>query len=136
MAGVAAHTGFKGAANWFRIQAKEEAGHAMKFYDYLIDQQAQVVLDEIKAPPSSFKSLLDMFERTLEHEKVVTQLIGGLMNLALSEKDHATAVALQWFVSEQVEEEATANEIVGQLTMVGQSSGSLLMIDHQLSKRS
>ena len=135
MSAEAVHSGFKGVGSWFMVQAKEEMTHAMKFYGYLQDQQARVALEAIARPPAAFKSVLHMFEQTLAHEKTVTQSIGALMDLAQKEGDHATAIALQWFVSEQVEEEATAAEILAQLQMIGSSVGSLFVIDHRLGKR-
>jgi ferritin len=135
MSAQAANDGFKGVANWFMVQAKEEMTHAMKFFDYLIDQQARPALLEIKQPPAQFKSPLDMFEKTLEHEKTVTKAINDLVDLAARENDHATAIMLQWFVTEQIEEEANASEIIGNLKLIGDSKGGLFMMDHQLGKR-
>jgi ferritin len=135
MANHATAMGLRGFANWFFVQMQEELTHARKFFEYCMDQGHEVTLDAIPKPPSEFKSALDLFERSLEQEKSVTASINKAMTLAMSENDHATATMLQWFVTEQVEEEASATEILQQLKMVGSSAGSLLMIDHQLAKR-
>lgn len=135
MSACATSMNFKGAGQWFAVQAQEENGHAMKFYKYLLDQGAEVALAAIDQPAGKFKSMPDMFEATLKHERSITEAIHKLMELAVAEKDHATQIFLQWFVSEQVEEEANAAEVVAQLKMIGSSMGSLFMIDHQLGKR-
>ena len=127
--------GFKGAGHWFKVQNQEETGHATKFMAYLLDQGAAVELDVIQKPPRTFESLLDMFDKTLKHEKAVTASINSLMDLAKSENDHATQIMLQWFVTEQVEEEKNDNEVLTQLRMAGSSAGTLLMIDKHLGKR-
>ena len=127
--------GFQGAGRWFKVQYEEETGHAMKFVEYLLDQSAAVELDAIQKPPRTFESLLDMFEKTLKHEQAVTKSIGSLMDLAKSENDHATQILLQWYVTEQVEEEKNDNEVLMQLRMASSSAGTLLMIDKHLGKR-
>jgi ferritin len=135
MSAAATGKGLKGAGTWFQVQYQEEMGHALKFYNYLLEQGAEVELEAIAKPAIGFKSLLDMFEATIKHEKVITKSINGLMDLAVAEKDYATQILLQWYVSEQVEEESVDNEIIGMLKMAGSSTGSLLMIDKQLGKR-
>ena len=127
--------GFKGAGKWFRVQYQEETGHAMKFMGYLLDQGAAVELGAIARPPATFKSLLDMFEKTLKHEEGVTRSIHALVDQAIAAKDHATQILLQWYVTEQVEEEKNDNDVLIQLRMAGASTGTLLMIDKQLGKR-
>jgi ferritin len=131
----AAHKGFKGAANWFAVQFKEEQGHALRFAKYLQDQNAKVELAAIAGPRTSWKDLLDMFKDTLAHERSVTAAISDLMAQAVAEKDFATQLALQWFVNEQVEEEASATEVVWMLEMAEQSRGALFMVDKTLGKR-
>lgn len=126
---------FKGFARWMRLQAEEERGHAFKLYDYLIDRGGRVILKELPAPQSEFQSAEDVFEKTLEHEKKITGLINKLNELALAEKDYATSTHLQWFLTEQVEEEATAEEILNQIRMVESKPGSLFYIDRHLGKR-
>lgn len=126
-----------GFANWFRLQANEEVAHAMKIFDYINEAGGTAVLEAIEKPPAKFKSPLALFEQSLEHEQFVTRSIHGLVDLAIQEKDHATNSFLKWFVDEQVEEEAHASEILAKLSMIGEGKGGgLLMIDHQLSKRS
>ena len=124
-----------GFANWMRVQAQEELVHAMKFYDYLIERGGRVVVSAIDAPPSTWKSPLDVFEYTLNHEQKVTGLINDLVNRAITEKDHATVAFLNWFVSEQVEEESSANEIVQKVRMIKDSSNGLFLMDRELGSR-
>jgi ferritin len=131
----AVHMGFKGTGKWFFVQYQEEMVHALKFYNYLIEQGNEVELEALQKPKSGFKSLLEMFETTLKHEHFITKCIHDLMTQAVEEKDYATQGLLQWYVSEQVEEEANDNEIIGMLKMAGNSGGSMLMIDKQLGKR-
>jgi ferritin len=126
--------GLKGFANWFSIQVQEELFHAKKFYHYILEQGEKIELASIDKPDNDFKSAKDMFERTLEHEKKVTASINTLAALAQKENDYATFAFLQWFISEQVEEEASANDILGQLNLAGEGSG-LFMIDKDLAAR-
>lgn len=135
MSAYFASANLPGFANWMKIQAKEETGHAMKIYDFLIERAGRVTLKAIEAPPAEWKSPLDTFEATFKHEQKVTGLINDLVNLAIEEKDHATGSFLQWFVNEQVEEEASADAVVQQLKLVKDSPGALFMIDNQLSRR-
>ncbi len=136
MSAQAEEQNLSGFASWFRVQAGEEVEHAMKFFKYLTEQGARVVLDAIAKPPVSFKSPADMFEETLKHEQKVTASIHALVDLAIKENDHATQSFLKWFVDEQVEEEANAADIVAKLRILGKDSGgALLMLDHQLGQR-
>jgi ferritin len=125
----------KGSAAWFKIQAGEENAHAMKFYAYLHEQGAKVEWEAIAKPPADFGSMQAMFEQTLKHERLVTKFIRELMMLADVEKDYASLGLIQWFVNEQVEEEANVIEILAQLKMIGGSTGGLYMLDKQLGKR-
>ena len=127
---------FPGAANWFLMQYKEEQDHATRIYNYLIDQDSKVLLQEIAKPPKKFGSLLETYEESLEHEQYMTKNLNELSDYALKEKDHATQNLLQWFVNEQVEEEATVSEIISKLKMVGEDGYGILMIDNELSQRS
>ncbi|MBN2031495.1 ferritin [bacterium] len=127
--------GLKGFANWFYIQYQEEMEHAMRIYNYILEQGSQVKLMAIKEPPTEFGSPLEMFEQTLEHEKYVTQSINDLVELAIEQKDHATQIFLQWFVTEQVEEEANDNEIIDKLKLTGKEGGGLFMINRELAAR-
>jgi len=125
----------KGFANWMKIQAREEVTHAMKFFDYINERGGRVTLDTIKKPPAEWKSPLDVFENTYKHEVNVTKMINSLVDLAIREKDHATYNMLQWFVAEQVEEEASADAIRQQLKFIGKDGRGLLMLDRELSRR-
>jgi len=127
--------GLKGFANWFMVQYQEEMVHAMKIYDYINAQGGQVKLMAIAQPPAEFGSPLDMFEKTLQHEKFVTKSINDLVDLAIEEKAHATNIFLQWFVTEQIEEEANDNEIIAKLKLVGKEGNGLFMIDKELAAR-
>jgi ferritin len=129
------HIGLKGAANWFMVQYQEEMAHAMKFYDYLNSQGEHAQLTAIAAPPVEFGTLLSMFEQTLKHEQFITKCINDLMELAVKEKDHATRIFLQWFVTEQIEEEGNDNDIITRLKLVGDSPQGLLMVDAEMAAR-
>ena len=135
MADDAMAKGFKGAASWFTVQFGEEQGHAQKFAKYLQDQGAKVELAAIAAPKTEWKDLLDMFKDALAHEKKVTAWIGEINELAVAEKDYATQNVLQWFINEQVEEEANANDVIWMLEMSAGSKGALFMADKTLGKR-
>ena len=126
--------GLKGCANWFMMKNHEETQHAMKIYKYILDQGAQIHLLPVEQPPSAFESSLAMFEGTLEHEQGVTKNINDLMDTAVSEKDHATQIFLHWFVTEQIEEEATVSEIIHKIKLVGNKGDGLFMIDNQLGQ--
>jgi ferritin len=123
----------KGTAAWFMAKHNEEMAHAHKMYRYLIDQDANVKLGEVAAPPPRSEGVLQMFERTLAHERAVTSAINDIVDHALSEKDHATNVFLHWFVTEQIEEEATVNDILGRLRLFGDQGQGLLLIDNELA---
>lgn len=124
-----------GMAHWFRIQAQEELFHVTKFFDYINDREGRVILAPVEGPPKEWGSPLAAFEKGLEHERIVTSRIENLINLANKENDHTTHNFLQWFVSEQVEEEANFTEIVGQLKIIGNSGSGLFMVDRELGQR-
>ena len=124
-----------GFANWMTVQAQEELIHAMKIYTFINERGGRVELTEIEAPPKEWKSLLDVFEQSYKHEQKVTGMINDLVNLAITEKDHATNNFLQWFVDEQVEEESSADEIVQKLKMTQDAPGGIYMIDKELGGR-
>ncbi len=124
-----------GFANWMRVQAQEELAHALKFYDYVNERGGRVVLQPVDEPPSEWDSPLATFEHVYEHEQKVTGLINKLVDLAVEARDHATNNFLQWFVSEQVEEEASADEVVQKLKLVGDDASGLFMIDRELAQR-
>jgi ferritin len=125
----------KGIAHWMQIQAQEEHMHAMKFFDFINERGGRVTLTEIAAPRTEWSSPLEAFEETYEHEGKVTALIHDLVDLSLREKDHAANTFLQWFVTEQVEEEATAQEIRDKLRLVKDNTVALFMVDQELGKR-
>ncbi|MBN1406069.1 MAG: ferritin [Candidatus Omnitrophica bacterium] len=135
MAAYAASLGFKGFASWFTIQFKEELVHAEKIFNYIGQKNERAVLAAIETPPQDFKSPGDLFERTLEHEKKVTAMIRGLVGLAKSENDKETETFLQWFVKEQVEEEATPASILEKLKPAEQDKQNILKTDSELAKR-
>ncbi len=126
--------GLKGFANWFIMKNQEETQHAMKIYKYILDQGAQMKLLPVEQPPSIFDSPLAMFENTLIHEQTVTQQFNELVDLAAAKKDHATHIFLQWFITEQIEEEATVSEIIHKIKLVGGKGDGLFMIDNQLGQ--
>jgi ferritin len=124
-----------GFAHWMRLQAQEEEIHAMKLFDFIHERGGRVVLQAIDQPPAEFQSPLDVFKETLEHEQKVTALINNLYTLAVQEKDYASQAFLQWFVTEQVEEEASASQVLETLKMIGDQSHALLMLDRELGGR-
>lgn len=127
---------FRGFAHWMRAQAKEEVNHAMRLFDYVNDRNGRVTLKALEQPPSQFKSVLATFEQAFEHEQKVTGMIHKLYELAKQENDYATQVQLQWFINEQVEEEATASQTVDRLKIAGTDGAALLMLDRELGSRS
>lgn len=127
---------FFGFSKWLRAQAQEELGHAMKLFDYVHHRGGNVSLQTIAEPKASFKNIVEVFTIVLEHEQKVTGLIHKLYEMSLKENDYASQIQLQWFISEQVEEEQTATTIVEQLKMVGDNQAMLLMIDKQMGSRS
>ncbi len=129
------HTGLKGFANWFMVQYHEEMLHAMKIFEYVQRQGAEVKLDAIKAPPAGFESPMDMFTQTLAHEQFITRSINELRELAMVEKDHASQIFLDWYVTEQVEEEENDNDIIAQLKLIGNHPQGLMMLDRELAGR-
>ena len=124
-----------GFATWLRAQSEEERTHALRLFDFLLRREGHIELREIGQPPSGFGSPLEMFEAVLEHEKKVTKRIDKAYKAALEERDNATAVELQWFITEQVEEEKTTGDIVAQLRMVENDTVALLMVDREMAGR-
>jgi len=127
--------GLSGMASWMKNQTQEELFHGMKMYDFVHERGGGVTLETIDCPPTGWESTVAVFENVLSHEQKVTGLINDLVNLALEEKDHATNIFLQWFVSEQVEEEATASAILQKLRMIGSDASSLFALDQELGQR-
>jgi len=135
MSAYSTNIGLSGFANWFMVQYHEEMEHAMKIYNYINEQGGKVKLMAIDEPPSVFKGPMDMFQKTLKHEQFITKSINDLMDLAIKEKDHATQIFLQWFVTEQIEEEGNDNEIIDKLKLAGDKGNGLFMIDKELGAR-
>ena len=135
MSAHASDRGLKGFANWFMVQYHEEMLHAMKIYEYIQRQGMPVRLQAIEPPPAEFSSVLEMFEKTLVHEQFITRSINELVDLAIGEKDHATQIFLQWYVTEQVEEEENDNDIIAQLKLIGDNPHALMMLDRELTTR-
>lgn len=124
-----------GFASWMRIQEVEEREHAMKFYDHLLERGGKVELKAIAAPKVEWKSSLELFEEVVKHEAMITSSIYALYELAQKEKDYPAQVMLQWFISEQVEEEKNATEILDNLKLIEDRGTAVLMLDHRLAKR-
>lgn len=124
-----------GFANWMKVQTQEELFHATKFYDFINERGGRVTLKAIEAPPIDRESTLAAFEAALLHEQKVTGLINDLVELAQEERDHATNIFLQWFVTEQVEEEDSVNEVIQKIKLMGDARGGMFMLDSELSQR-
>ena len=124
-----------GFANWMRFQAEEEKNHGLKFYDYILQANGRIDLKQIDAPKKSWKSVQEVFEDTYNHEKKVTESIYDIVDLSISERDHATHNFLQWFVREQVEEEATALKILEKIKLIGDNQGALFILDREMGSR-
>lgn len=124
-----------GFANWMRVQTQEEMMHVMKIYDFIDERGGRVLLKAIDGPPTEWESPLTVFEAAYIHEQKVSALINDLVDLAIKEKDHATNSFLQWFVNEQVEEEASADQVVQQLKMVADAPGGIFLLDRELGQR-
>ncbi len=124
-----------GMSQWMKLQSEEEHVHAMKFYDFINQRGGRVVLSQIEAPPIEWSSPKEVFEETLKHEQKVTGLINDLVEVALAEHDHATNIFLQWFVTEQVEEEENVGNVLQQLMLLGDEKNGIFMIDRELAKR-
>ena len=124
-----------GFASWMRVQSEEERAHALKFFDYVLERGNDVQLGSLPAPPGGFDSPVSVFAAALEQERRVSQSIGELYRLATETADAASFPLLQWFLEEQVEEEATVSEIVDQLEMIGDNGAALLLLDRELGAR-
>ncbi len=127
--------GLGGYANWMRVQYQEELAHATRFFDYVNERGGRVKLSPIQEVQVDFTGIVDAFEKTLEHEQVVTGMIDHLMDLAIQESDHATKSFLQWFVDEQVEEEANVEQILNNLRLINGEGQGLLMMDREMQTR-
>lgn len=136
MAAYFEYKNLTGFAQWMRLQADEEREHAMKFYNFILDAGGRVSLKAIEAPRTDWESNLAVAEQIVEHEAMVTASIHQLYELAMQEKDYAAAAMLQWFITEQVEEEKNAAELLAKLRLIEERGTAVLMLDHRLSKRS
>jgi ferritin len=126
---------FRGFAHWLRVQAQEESKHALKLVDFVLDRGGMLELAAIAAPGTEFGTVTQVFEKILEHEKSITGKIGALFELSRAEKDHASEIALQWYVTEQVEEESNVGQIVDQLKAIGEQGGGIWYLDSKMGKR-
>lgn len=127
--------GLKGFANWMRIQVQEETAHAMGLFDYLLERDGRVIIDAIEKPAFEWNSPLECFEAVYKHEQLVTSLINSLVDVAEEEKDRAAISFLQWYIKEQVEEEANCSEICAKLRLIGDDKHALLLIDQEMATR-
>ncbi len=127
--------GLSGFANWMWIQSREEMSHAMRLYQHVIERGGRVILEAIDKVPTEWKSALHVFEETSKHEQKVTGLIENLVDISEKEKDRAAYNMLQWFIDEQVEEEASADEMVQKLKLIGENGNGIFMLDRELSQR-
>ncbi len=136
MVGYFETVNLKGFANWMLIQAQEEMTHVHRLFTYINDRGAQVQLSALDQPPNTWESVEGCVAETLEHECMISASINECVTLAMQENDHPTNTMLQWFVTEQVEEEANANDLLQKVRMIGDNSSGLYLLDNELSKRS
>lgn len=127
--------GLPGFANWMYVQYQEELSHANKFYNYVVERGGRVEMKAIKQMPTTWNGIIDIYEATLEHEQLVTSLINDLMDIAIEEKDHASRSFLNWFVDEQVEEEANVTEILDTLKLINGQGNGIFMLDREMRSR-
>ncbi len=127
--------GFSGMAAWMHAQSAEETAHAMKFYQFVLDRDGTVVLGSLSAPPVEFDSVVSVFENGLTQERAVSASINNLYGLAMEQKDFASLPLLDWFVTEQIEEEATFSQILDDLALAGGGAQSMLFLDRELGSR-
>jgi ferritin len=127
--------GLSGFGKWMEIQTMEEMTHAKKIYDYINERGGRVVLEAIEKPKIKWSTPLEAFKDAYKHEQYISGLINNLVDISIEEKDHATNNFLQWFVAEQVEEEASAEEIVQKLKLVGDRGNAIFMMDRELGQR-
>ncbi|MDR2071205.1 MAG: ferritin [Treponema sp.] len=135
MSACADRAGYRGIANWLFVQAKEEMAHGVHICQHLLERGAAPSFSEVKAPPASYKSIKEIFEKVLAHEQYVSEKINKIASLAMREDDHATYNFIMWYVNEQVEEESNADDLVAKLTNIGDNSGLLYNLDAQLAAR-
>ncbi len=127
--------GLSGFANWMRVQYQEETDHALKFYDFILSRGGKVTVSQIDAPPTTWDSVLDVFEATLTHEQEVTRRINELTYLTKEVKDFASDIFMQWFVTEQIEEEENVRDILNKLRLIKGEGQGMLMLDQEMAQR-
>ena len=127
--------GLSGFANWMRVQYQEETAHAMKFFDYVVERGGRVILTPIASVETDFISVVEIFEKALAHEEYITDRINKIMDVAIAESDYASRSFLDWFVDEQVEEEANVNEILDTLRLIDGKGNGLFMLDREMKQR-
>ena len=125
----------RGFANWMRIQAQEEFAHTMKFYEYILDRGGRAIIGQIEAPRNQWENVLDVYSEVLDHERAVTASINNLVKIAREENDFATDNFLQWYIAEQVEEEANVSDVLEQLKMIDGKGAGLFILDRELKQR-
>jgi ferritin len=135
MSAYADRLGFKGIANWMRVQAKEEMAHATHMFDHVLDRGEQPKFAPVQAPPGGYEGVKDLFDRVLAHERNVTELINGIASIAVADNDHASYQFISWYVNEQVEEESNVDEIVSKLRIIGDNTVLLYNLDQELATR-
>lgn len=135
MSAFLSHINLSGFAHWMRIQFEEEQAHALKFYQYIIDRGGAIAFEDIKSSKSEWGDIITVFAEVQKHEAEVTMGINNLMNIAMEEKDHATLTFLQWFVNEQVEEEASVADLLTQLRLIEGKGSGLFMLDREAKQR-
>jgi len=135
MSAYCADQDFEGFSHFFKVQAEEEKFHAMKFFDYINDKGGRVTLTGIEAPNNEFESIVEVFAKALDHEKLVTKRIYNLSDIAMEEREHSTISFLKWFIDEQVEEESTFDSIVKKLKRIEKDHSALFMLDSELAQR-
>ncbi|MDR2303857.1 MAG: ferritin [Treponema sp.] len=135
MSAYADRAGFKGIANWLSIQAKEEMAHGVRIYEHILERGGSPSFNDIKAPPSSYNSVREVFEKVLAHEISVTARINQIASLSVQENDHAAYNFILWYVKEQVEEEKNAKDIIAKIAIMGDNTGLIYHLDMELAGR-
>ena len=135
MSAYLASNNLSGFSNWMKVQFEEEQFHALKLFNYIIERGGNVTLTAIDTPKNKWKDIVDVFEDVLAHEEKITSLINNLVDVAMHEKDHATVNMLQWYVAEQVEEEAGVSDILDQLKLIDGKGAGMFMLDREMKQR-
>ena len=135
MSAYCADNNLAGFSHWMQLQFEEEQSHAMKFFQYILDRGGKVELKQINQPKQEWDGIIDVFAAVLKHEQSITKMINDLVNVAMEERDHATVNLLQWYVSEQVEEEATVSDLLDQLRLIEGKGAGLFMLDREAKAR-